>query len=145
MAYWIHLRCFQTFVAMRILFLDQAMNWWFVDRYRRCSLPIGIVGTRFIFLRTGKLLKNWRGFFYCYSNGSVIYNALSTQSPWFFWLSYELPCGNIQNLDAPSRFCMYFNLFHGNHFQRHPFVCQLKPSSCVPLSWETMKRPSKDQ
>ena len=29
-----------------------------------------------------------------------------------FWLSYELPCGNIQNSDASSRFCMRSNLFH---------------------------------
>ena len=45
---------------MKILFLDQAMNWWFADRYPRCDLPDGIVGTRFIFLRTNKLFKNQR-------------------------------------------------------------------------------------
>ena len=56
---------------MKILFLDQAMNWWFADRYPRCDLPDGIVGTRFIFLRTKKLLKNWRIFFCCCGNGSA--------------------------------------------------------------------------
>ena len=40
------------------------------------------------------------------------YNALSTQSPWLFLLSYKLPCENIQNSDAPFRFCMRSNLFH---------------------------------
>ena len=45
---------------MKILFLGQTMNWWFADQYPRCDLPGGIVGTRFIFLRTNKLLKNWR-------------------------------------------------------------------------------------
>ena len=43
---------------MKILFLDQAMNWWFADRCLRCDLPDGIVGTWFIFLRINKLLKN---------------------------------------------------------------------------------------
>ena len=56
---------------MKILFLDQAMNWRFADRYPRCNLPDGIVGTRFIFLRTNKLLKNWRVFFCCCGNGSA--------------------------------------------------------------------------
>ena len=56
---------------MKILFLDQAMNWWFADRYPRCDLPDGIVGTRFIFLRTNKLLKNRCVFFCCCGNGSA--------------------------------------------------------------------------
>ena len=43
---------------MKILFLDQEMNWWFADRYPRCDLCDGVVGTRFIFLQTNKLLKN---------------------------------------------------------------------------------------
>ena len=47
---------------MKILFLDQAMNWWFADRYPRCDLPDGIVGTKFILLQTNKLLKNRRVF-----------------------------------------------------------------------------------
>ena len=130
---------------MKILFVDQAMKWWFVDRYPRCNFPVGIVSTSFIFFRTDKLLKNRWVFFYCCSNGSAVYNALSTQFPRFFWLSYELPCGNIQNMNATSRFCMRSNLSHENHFQRQPFVCRLKPSSCVRLNWRTMKLPSKDQ
>ena len=67
----IHLRCFKTFVAIKILFLDQAMNWWFADQYPKFSFPDGIVGTRFIFLRTNKLLKNRRVFFCCCGNGSA--------------------------------------------------------------------------
>ena len=58
---------------MKILFLDQAMNWWFADRYPRCDLPDGIVGTRFIFLRTNKLLKNRRVFFCCCGNRSTAF------------------------------------------------------------------------
>ena len=30
---------------MKIFFLDQAINWWFADRYLRYDLPDGIVGT----------------------------------------------------------------------------------------------------
>ena len=70
-ACWIHLRCLSTFVAMKTLFLDQAMNWWFVDSYPRCDLPVGILGTRLTFLRTNKLLKNRCVFFCCCSNGSA--------------------------------------------------------------------------
>ena len=56
---------------MKIPFLDQAMNWWFADRYPRCDLPDGTVGTRFIFFRTNKLLKNRRVFFCCCGNRSA--------------------------------------------------------------------------
>ena len=56
---------------MKILFLEQAMNWWFGDWYPRCDLPDGIVGTRFIFLQTNKFLKNRRVFFYWCGNGSA--------------------------------------------------------------------------
>ena len=61
------------FIAMKILFFDQTMNWWFADRYPTCDLPDGIVGTRFIFLRTNKLLKNRRVFFCCCGNGSAAF------------------------------------------------------------------------
>ena len=46
-----------------------------------------------------------------YRVSRFLYDALLTQSPSFFWLSYELPCGNIQNSEAPSRFCMRSSLF----------------------------------
>ena len=128
---------------MKILFLDQAMNRWFADWYPRCELPNGIVGTKFIFLRTSKLLKNGRIFFCCCGNESA--TSFSTQFPWFFLLSYELPCGNIQNSDTPSRFYMRSNLFHQNHFQWQPFACRLKPSSCVCLNWWFKKRPSQNR
>ena len=32
-----------------------------------------------------------------------LYDALLTQSPWFFWLSYELSCRNIQNMQEHSK------------------------------------------
>ena len=70
MAYWIYLWCFWTFVAMKIPFLDQAINWWFTDRYPRCDLLDGILGARFIFLGASKLLKNLCVFFCCFGNGS---------------------------------------------------------------------------
>ena len=56
---------------MKIYFLDQAMNWWFPDRYPRCNLPDGIVDARFIFLQTNKLLKNWCIFFCFCGNWST--------------------------------------------------------------------------
>ena len=33
---------------MKIIFPDQAINWWFADRYLRCDFSDGILGTRFI-------------------------------------------------------------------------------------------------
>ena len=66
---------------MKILFLDQVMNWWFADRYPRCNMSDGIVGTRFIFLRTNKLLKNQRVFFCCGNGSAASFMTLCRPSP----------------------------------------------------------------
>ena len=89
---WIHLRCFQTFVAMKILFLDQAMDWWFAERYPRCNFPDGIVGTRFIFLRTNKLLKNRCVFFCCCGNGSAASFTTLCRSSLLDFFDYNMNC-----------------------------------------------------
>ena len=66
---------------MKILFLEQVMNWWFADRYPRCNMSDGIVGTRFIFLRTNKLLKNQRVFFCCGNGSAASFMTLCRPSP----------------------------------------------------------------
>ena len=66
---------------MKILFLDQVMNWWFADRYPRCNMSDGIVGTRFILLRTNKLLKNRRVFFCCGNGSAASFMTLCRPSP----------------------------------------------------------------
>ena len=113
---------------MKILFFDQAMNWWFADQYQRCDLPNGIEGIRFIFLRTNKLLKNRRVFFCCCGNGSAASFTTFCQPSLldFFWLSFELPCSNIQNSDVPSRFCMRSNLFLLKSFSMTAFCLLVK-------------------
>ena len=99
---------------MKILFLDQAMNWWFVDWYPRCNLPDGIVGARFIFLRTNKLLKNRRVCFCSCSNGSsASFTRLCQPSllDFFYWVMIvigqhsKLGC-SFQILDAFQPFSL---------------------------------------
>ena len=111
---------------MKILFLDQVMNWWFADRYPRCNMSDGIVGTRFIFLRTNKLLKNQRVFFCC-GNGSVAsFMTLCRPSPLDVFDKLWTAMGEHSKLGCSFQILYAFQPFSLKSFSMTAFCLSVK-------------------
>ena len=132
---------------MKILFLNHAMNWWFADWYPRCDLPDGIIGTKFIFLRTNKLLKNRHVFFRCCGNRSAAsFTTLCRPSLLDFFLIKLWTAMNEHSKFGCSFHILYaFQPFSLKSFSLTAFYSSVKPSCCVHLNRGTVKRPSEDQ
>ena len=124
---------------MKILFLDQEMNWWFADQYPKCDLPDRIVGTRFSFLQTHKLLENWRAFFCCCDNRSAAsFTTLCRPSNLDFFI--KLWTAMQEHSKPRFSFQILYELqpFSLKSFSMTAF-CWLKPSCCAAWLGELWK------
>ena len=111
---------------MKILFLDQVMNWWFADRYPRCNMSDGIVGTRFIFLRTNKLLKNQRVFFCCGNGSAASFMALCRPSPLDVFDKLWTAMGEHSKLGCSFQILYAFQPFSLKSFSMTAFCLSVK-------------------
>ena len=111
---------------MKILFLDQVMNWWFADRYPRCNMSDGIVGTRFIFLRTNKLLKNQRVFFCCGNGSAASFMTLCRPSPLDVFDKLWTAMGEHSKLGCSFQILYAFQPFSLKSFSMTAFCLSVK-------------------
>ena len=111
---------------MKILFLDQVMNWWFADRYPRCNMSDGIVGTRFIFLRTNKLLKNRRVFFCCGNGSAASFMTLCRPSPLDVFDKLWTAMGEHSKLGCSFQILYAFQPFSLKSFSMTAFCLSVK-------------------
>ena len=111
---------------MKILFLDQVMNWWFADRYPRCNMSDGIVGTRFIFLRTNKLLKNRRVFFCCGNGSAASFMTLCRPSPLDVFDKLWTAMGEHSKLGCSFQILYVFQPFSLKSFSMTAFFLSVK-------------------
>ena len=130
---------------MKILFLDQVMNWWFADRYPRCNMSDGIVGTRFIFLRTNKLLKNRRVFFCCGNGSAASFMTLCRPSPLDVFDKLWTAMGEHSKLGCSFQILYAFQPFSLKSFSMTAFCFLAKTILLRSSELGTVKRPSKDQ
>ena len=112
---------------MKIPFLDQAMNWWFADRYARCDLPDGIVDTRFILLRTHKLLKNRCVFFCCWGTGRPLLLRRSVDpASLIFWIRLWTAMRENSKLGCSFQILYAFQPFSLKSFSMTAFCLSVK-------------------
>ena len=102
------------------------MNWWFADRYPRCNMSDGIVGTRFIFLRTNKLLKNRRVFFCCGNGSAASFMTLCRPSPLDVFDKLWTAMGEHSKLGCSFQILYAFQPFSLKSFSMTAFCLSIK-------------------